>query len=165
MNFKHIIKSNSGFSTTILIIGFSCILAALLLISLLFSMYMNEIEAFYDDATVDCFLANRAAVVQLKIEYAKLGYVGEFDAGKCKSYLRDRLADTFNVINSGDDFLIATDTNRFVKYIEIKDYKLNESNQVECTIYITARPYFFLSFFKDPVYKIMSKVNIDKVNY
>ena len=165
MKIKLFYKSIKGFSTIIFIIGFSSILAALLILGMFFSIFMNEIEAFYDDATVDCFLANRAAVVQLKTEYSKLGYIGEFDSVKCRSYLRDRLADTFNVINNDDDFLIASNTNRFLKYIEIKDYRLNDSDELEYTVYITARPYFFSVLFNDPVYKIKSKVNIDKIGY
>lgn len=165
MNYTSVIKSNKGFSTTILLFGFSSIIVALLLIFLLFSIYMNEIEAFYDDASVDCFLANRAAIIQLKTEYSKTGYYGEFDAAKCKAHLRDRLGDTFNVINNGDDFLIAENTNRFIKFIEIKDFRLNENDELEYTVHITCRPYFLASYFSDPVFKIISKVNIERINY
>jgi|GEM_PF-6216210 hypothetical protein len=162
MKLNALIKSKNGFSITIFSVFFGAIAMGMLLLFFFFTLYLSEIEAFYDDAAIDCFLANRSAIVELKCEYVKTGYIGEFDLEACKANLRDYLAVTFNVENRGDDLLIANRGNKFIRTLEIKEYLLNSKNEIDYTLYITARPYFNSVFFDDPVYKIKSKISIDK---
>lgn len=161
-----VFESGKGQSMTVFITALAMMLGSILLIVFLFSMFLEEIEAFYDDATVDCFLASRAAILQLKAEYDKSNYSGDLEADKCKDYFRKHLAVVFNLIDCGDDTLIAKPDNAFIKYADIADYRIVDTPEgplLVSRVDITVRTYFYPAIMPKPVYKIQTTIIVNNL--
>jgi hypothetical protein len=162
---RTVLCNNKGFGLPLIISMFSLLMFFTVLpVFFLIPYVMEQMQSFVDEASTDCFLAARSAVIQMESAQKANDIEGEFDQERCKAFFREHLAFTFNLNNDGSNFLAATGSG-YVRSIEITEYSLDVSDpgqpvltsQVSITTNI---PY--LSHLPRPVHKIR---NVIKIKY